>query len=119
MPDENARPAPRTTTTHTAESAAARSAASASAAVTGRSRALSTPGRFSVIVATPLFTSYRTGESAMGPRSAEIEDGPRDDHPLNLGGAFADLGELGVAEDALDGKLGDVARAAVDLERLR
>ncbi len=65
MPEENARPAPRTTTTHTAGSLAAASVASASAAVRGRSSALSTAGRFSVMVATPRVTSYRTGDSGM------------------------------------------------------
>ncbi len=53
MPEQNARPAPRTTTTHTSASRAAVSAASASSADIARSSALSTRGRFSVMVATP------------------------------------------------------------------
>ena len=50
MPEQNARPAPRTTTTQTASSRAAASAASASSAESARSSALSTRGRDSVIV---------------------------------------------------------------------
>ncbi len=53
MPEQNARPAPRTTTTQTASSRAAASAASASSAESARSSALSTRGRDSVMVATP------------------------------------------------------------------
>src|SRR5262249_32660493 len=50
--------------------------------------------------------------------SRQLEDLAGDDHALDLGGALADLGELGVAEDALDRELGDVAGAAVDLDGL-
>src|SRR5439155_15399266 len=50
--------------------------------------------------------------------SRELEDLPRDDQSLDLGRPLADLGELGIAEDPLDGELGDVARAAVDLHGL-
>jgi hypothetical protein len=41
-------------------------------------------------------------------------DLPSDDHALDLGRSLADLGELGVAEDALHQKLGDLARASDD-----
>src|SRR5437667_3467326 len=50
--------------------------------------------------------------------SGQLEDFAGDDHALDLGGALADLGELGVAEDALDREFGDVAGAAVDLHGL-
>src|SRR5215813_8102081 len=69
------------------------------------------------MVATPSRTSYRTLRS-MGSRVLpEAEDVLGDDHALDLGGALADLRELGVAEDALDGEFRDVAGASVDLKR--
>jgi hypothetical protein len=53
MPEQNARPAPASTTTPTWESAAAVSAWSASAAASSVSSALRIAGRSSVIHATP------------------------------------------------------------------
>src|SRR5688500_7098173 len=50
-------------------------------------------------------------------RLSESEDLTRDHHPLDLRGPLADLGQLGVAEDALDGEFRDVAGPAVDLQR--
>src|SRR6266508_350416 len=49
---------------------------------------------------------------------AEAENVAGYDHALDLRGALADLGQLRVAENALDGKLGDIAGAAMDLQRL-
>jgi len=57
MPEQNARPLPRTIATKTPSSSAARSALSASAAARAVSSALSTAGRSRVIVATPAATS--------------------------------------------------------------
>src|SRR4029453_8126485 len=59
----------------------------------------------------------------MGPAGSrralpEAQDVAGDDHALDFGGALADLGELGVAEDSLDRKLRDVTGPPVDLERL-
>ena len=53
------------------------------------------------------------------PRSADpqAQDLARDHEALDLAGALADLGELGVAQVALDRVLGHVAVAAVDLDR--
>src|SRR5262245_62729061 len=146
IPEEKARPAPRTTTTHTAVSREAASAASASDAARSASSALSTRGRFKVMVPTPSLTSYSTLGSLIRrpprprtcrarrrappeapasdpiPRSrarlSKSEQVAGDHHALDLGGALADLGELGVAEHALDRELRDVARPAVDLEGL-
>src|SRR5437588_2134863 len=53
------------------------------------------------------------------PASAELEDLARDNEPLDFGGALADLGELGVAKDALHRKFRDVAGAAMELHRAR
>src|SRR5216117_3812252 len=44
--------------------------------------------------------------------------GPRDDQPLDLAGAFEQRVDLGVAVPLLDGEVADVAVAAADLNRL-
>ena len=49
---------------------------------------------------------------------AEVQHLPADHQPLDLAGALADLGQLGVAQVALDLVLLDVAVAAVDLDRV-
>ena len=46
-----------------------------------------------------------------------IQAAPRDDEPLDLARPLSDLGQLGVAQVALDRVLGHVAVAAVDLDR--
>ena len=48
--------------------------------------------------------------------AALLQDLARDDHLLHLVGALADLGQLGVAQVALDVELARVAVAAVDLD---
>ena len=53
MPEQNARPAPRTTTANVAASPAARSTQSTSVAASAVSSALSTEGRLRVIQLTP------------------------------------------------------------------
>src|SRR3954468_2375630 len=55
------------------------------------------------------------GGGAARPSGAER---PRDDHLLDLVGAFADGEDLRVAVEAADGVFLDVAVAAVDLDRL-
>jgi len=47
---------------------------------------------------------------------AQAEDLAGDDEALDLAGPFPDLGQLGVAEVALDWEFGDVPVAAVDLD---
>jgi len=53
MPEQNARPAPRTTSANVEASSAARSTQSARVAASAVSSALSTAGRLSVIQLTP------------------------------------------------------------------
>ena len=48
----------------------------------------------------------------------QAQDLAGDDQPLHLAGPLADLGQLGVAQVALDRVVGDVAVAAVDLDRV-
>src|SRR5262245_32706075 len=95
-----------------------RSTTSASSAARPASSAFSTRGRLSVTVPTPSFSSYSTGASLTASVAPEPQDLARDHHALDLGGALADLGQLGVPEHALDRELGDVAGATVDLQRL-
>ena len=56
--------------------------------------------------------------AAPGSRSGSAQAGlvAGDDQALDLAGAFVDLGDLGVAEIALDRHLLRVAHAAVDLQ---
>ena len=61
-PTQNARPVPVSTTQRTALSSAARVTASRRASLVATSRLFIASGRFSVIVATPSATAYRTGE---------------------------------------------------------
>ena len=96
---------------------------------------------WSVLIAKPLLTiparqlPARTGQS----RSTDIEnptcpvlkpkrpaaetssrgERARDDEPLHFASAFVDLAHAHVAIDALDGIIGEVAVAAVDLNRVR
>src|SRR5918996_2305768 len=60
------------------------------------------------------------GYWVLGPRLVDhfAQNLPRDDDPLDLAGAFADLADLGVAHHALDRVLGGVAVASEDLHRL-
>ena len=61
-PTQNARPVPVSTTQRTALSSAARVTAPRRASLVATSRLFIAAGRFSVIVATPSATAYRTGE---------------------------------------------------------
>src|SRR5690606_29773421 len=54
----------------------------------------------------------------VGPASAQPGLMPGDHQPLDLAGRLVDLGDLGVAEVALDRHLLRIAHAAVDLQRL-
>src|SRR6185437_7809014 len=57
--------------------------------------------------------------SPLTPRSsAQTRLRPRDHQPLDLAGALVDLGDLGVAEVALQRHLLGITHAAVDLHRL-
>src|SRR4051794_1823486 len=55
-------------------------------------------------------------EPGAGLGDPEAQDLAGDDEPLDLAGALADLGQLGVPQVALDRILGHVAVAAVDLD---
>src|SRR4029450_5555258 len=66
MPEQNARPAPRTTTWATVAPAAARAAQSASAATSSVDSALRTACRLSVIQPTPALAWTVTGDSVIG-----------------------------------------------------
>ena len=64
-PTQNARPLPVSTTQRTSSSSAASVTAARSASLVATSRLFIASGRFSVIVATPSATAYRTGEPAV------------------------------------------------------
>src|SRR6478735_2977682 len=52
------------------------------------------------------------------PPGSLLEQGRSDDQALDLAGPFVDLGDLGVPVVAFGGKVGQVAVAAEDLQRL-
>src|SRR3954467_8170103 len=58
------------------------------------------------------------GARSLCPAQSLLRDLARDDQPLNIAGALVDLAHPHIAIDPLDREIGEIAIAAVDLDRV-
>src|SRR5690606_16222083 len=120
-PDEKPRPAPVSSTARTSSSPATRSIASRSARISGSSSALSTSGRFSVMVAIPSMNSYSTGGAVTGSPFVHRFSGQAKlacrEVVEDLLGAAADHHDLHLSIDPLHAAAAHVTGASEDLDR--